>query len=116
MKKTRWWTILFWILLILFVSINVAIQITGNTYIYPAIIYNYANIDDLDIFPARAIANGTPEPWPVAKNYNKATLPDSVRKEIEKNYTATDIYEFNLIYCDKIVNQVMEKIAALKTP
>lgn len=33
-----------------------------------------------------------------------------LRKEIEKIYSAEDIYEFNLIYCDKIVHTVMSKI------
>ena len=33
-----------------------------------------------------------------------------LRKEIEKIYSPEDIYEFNLIYCDKIVNEVMKKI------
>jgi len=33
-----------------------------------------------------------------------------LRKEIEKVYSPEDIYEFNLIYCDKIVNEVMKKI------
>jgi len=33
-----------------------------------------------------------------------------LRKVIEKIYSADDIYEFNLIYCDKIVAAVMKKI------
>jgi len=33
-----------------------------------------------------------------------------LRKEIEKVYSPEDIYEFNLIYCDRIVNEVMKKI------
>jgi len=33
-----------------------------------------------------------------------------LRKEIEKIYSSEDIYEFNLIYCDKIVDSVMHKI------
>lgn len=33
-----------------------------------------------------------------------------LRKEIEKSYTVEDIFEFNLIYCDAIVDTVMEKI------
>jgi len=37
-----------------------------------------------------------------------------LRKEIEKNYTPEDIYEFNLIYCDRIVNAVMKKIYELE--
>lgn len=30
-----------------------------------------------------------------------------LRKEIEKMYTPEDIYEFNLIYCDRMVERVM---------
>ena len=33
-----------------------------------------------------------------------------LRKEIEKTYSPEDIYEFNLIYCDKIVDAVMRRI------
>jgi RNA polymerase sigma factor (sigma-70 family) len=33
-----------------------------------------------------------------------------LRREIEQLYSVTDIYEFNLIYCDKIVAAVMSKI------
>ena len=33
-----------------------------------------------------------------------------LRKEIEKSYTAEDIFEFNLIYCNAIVDTVMKKI------
>jgi RNA polymerase sigma factor (sigma-70 family) len=36
-----------------------------------------------------------------------------LRKEVEKSYTAEDIFEFNLIYCDSMVNNVMEKINKL---
>ena len=34
-----------------------------------------------------------------------------LRKEIEKSYTAEDIFEFNLVYCNAIVNRVMTAIA-----
>jgi RNA polymerase sigma factor (sigma-70 family) len=33
-----------------------------------------------------------------------------LRGEIEKSYTTEDIFEFNLVYCDKMVNRVMNKI------
>ncbi|CAM2996223.1 RNA polymerase subunit sigma-24 [Chryseobacterium flavum] len=33
-----------------------------------------------------------------------------LRKEIEKYYIKDEIFEFNLIYCDEIVNRVMRKI------
>ena len=51
---------------------------------YKALIYNYVNIDDLDLFPTRTVNNGTPEPWLVSSDYNKGKLPDSVRAELEK--------------------------------
>ena len=42
----------------------------------------------------------------VRLNRAKAML----RKEIQKYYSSTSIYEFNLVYCDKIVNTVFERI------
>lgn len=33
-----------------------------------------------------------------------------LRKEIEKSYTTDDIFEFNLIYCDAMVDRVMNKL------
>jgi RNA polymerase sigma factor (sigma-70 family) len=36
-----------------------------------------------------------------------------LRKEIEKTYSAEEIYEFNLIYCDKMVSRVMNKISTI---
>ncbi len=79
------WTKILGALLILFVSVNVAIQITGNSYIYKAVIYNYADIDDLDIFDTRVVENATPQPWATAPDYNKATLPKILLEELEKN-------------------------------
>jgi len=45
----------------------------------------------------------------VRLNRAKALL----RKEIEKAYTPEDIYEFNLVYCDRIVDAVMRRIHTL---
>ena len=33
-----------------------------------------------------------------------------LRKEVEKSYSAEEIFEFNLIYCDAMVENVMNKI------
>jgi RNA polymerase sigma-70 factor (ECF subfamily) len=43
---------------------------------------------------------------------NRAKL--MLRKQIENKYTAADIFEFNLIYCDAMVHKVMEEINKLK--
>jgi RNA polymerase sigma factor (sigma-70 family) len=37
-----------------------------------------------------------------------------LRKEIEKSYTAEDIFEFNLKYCDAMVSRVMDQIKNIK--
>jgi RNA polymerase sigma factor (sigma-70 family) len=36
-----------------------------------------------------------------------------LKKEVEKSYRPEDIFEFNLIYCDAMVNRVMNKIKNL---
>jgi RNA polymerase sigma-70 factor (ECF subfamily) len=36
-----------------------------------------------------------------------------LRKEIEKTYNAEEIFEFNLIYCDAMVNRVMSEISRM---
>ncbi|HTE23928.1 sigma-70 family RNA polymerase sigma factor [Flavitalea sp.] len=38
-----------------------------------------------------------------------------LRKEIEKSYSAADVFEFNLVYCDAITERVMNKIKTLRT-
>lgn len=38
---------------------------------------------------------------------------EMLRQEIEKEYSLCDIFEFNLIYCDAIVKNVMKKIYEL---
>src|SRR5437868_13705063 len=84
MKKYRWWVILLSALGILLLSANIAILVTGNSYIYKALLYNYVNIDDLDLFYARTVNNGSPQPWHISGEYNKGKLPDTIRTELEK--------------------------------
>ncbi len=45
----------------------------------------------------------------VRLNRAKVTL----RENVEKSYSAEDIFEFNLIYCDKMVERVMDTIKKL---
>lgn len=37
-----------------------------------------------------------------------------LRREVEKSYSSEDIFEFNIVYCDAIVNNVMAKIKAME--
>jgi RNA polymerase sigma-70 factor (ECF subfamily) len=38
-----------------------------------------------------------------------------LRKEVEKSYSAEDIFEFNLIHCGAMVENVMAKIKKLNS-
>ncbi len=38
-----------------------------------------------------------------------------LRGEIEKSYSPDEIFEFNLVYCNAVVKNVMERIQALRT-
>ena len=60
----------------------------------------------LSVDETAEIMNTTPSNVKVRLNRAKMML----RKEIEKTYTPEDIYEFNIIYCDKIVDAVMKEI------
>jgi RNA polymerase sigma factor (sigma-70 family) len=60
----------------------------------------------LSVAETAELLNITPSNVKVRLNRAKIML----RKEIEKIYSFEDIYEFNLIYCDKIVTAVMKKI------
>jgi len=47
----------------------------------------------------------------VKVRFNRAK--SMLRKEIEKNYSAGELFEFNLVYCDAIVENVMKEIKEL---
>lgn len=77
MKKFFKWFLIF------FLFLNAALLATGKFYYWKAIIYNYVNIDDLDLFPYRTIEPGHPQPWLLSSAYNQIPLTDSLRKELE---------------------------------
>ena len=82
-RKIRWWHIL----LIILVAGNVALYLSGKWYYYKALIYNYVDIDDLDLFAYRTIESGNPQPWNIGTDYNKARLSDTLQKTIDRYKT-----------------------------
>ncbi|MFL5729847.1 MAG: serine hydrolase domain-containing protein [Cytophagaceae bacterium] len=59
---------------------NILIVVTGKTFIYKAMYYNLADIDDYKIFPQRIISKSSkPQEWPNASSYNKFKLSDTLR-------------------------------------
>src|SRR5688572_6843131 len=77
------WKLFWWILAGLIV-INALIVVTGNSYIYKALLYAYAEIDDLKIFSTRTVHTEKPQPWPISKVYNKNPLPSELKEELQR--------------------------------
>jgi len=57
--------------------------ISGKTYLFKAVIYNFANIDDYKKFTNNTVTVSTPQPWKVSANYNKVNYPDSLNSLLE---------------------------------
>lgn len=74
-------------LLILVVIVNLVIVISGNSYIYKALVYQLPGIDDYKIFDNRTVSAGTYIPIAEAKNYNKMTLPPVFRNYLLESET-----------------------------
>lgn len=59
--------------------------LTGKTYLYKAVYYNFVNIDDYKIFSTRTIPVSTaPQPWPISKKYNQIVLNHSFSDSLQK--------------------------------
>ena len=70
------------ILTILLASIHLVLMLTHKEFIYKALIYNYPDINDQNIFYTRIAKHAaTPEPWPLSKSRIIA-LPDSLQKTL----------------------------------
>jgi RNA polymerase sigma factor (sigma-70 family) len=72
--------------------------------------FSLRELAGLSVAETAEVMNTTPANVKVRLNRAKAML----RKAIEKTYSTEDMYEFNLVCCDRIVNGVMKRISALK--
>jgi len=70
------------------------------------LVFSLREINGLNVAETAEVLNITTSNVKVRLNRAKAVL----RKEIEKSYTPEDIFEFNLIYCDAMVNNILSKI------
>ena len=82
-RRIRWWHVV----LIALVIGNLALYLSGKWYYYKALVYNYVDIDDLDLFAYRSIESGNPEPWPIGTDYNMVALSDTLQKTIDQYRT-----------------------------
>lgn len=69
--------------LILFLLTNIVLFFAGKLYYWKAIVYNYADIDDLNIFPSRSVKSLSHKDWVLSDDYNKKSISDRLLKELE---------------------------------
>lgn len=81
--KRSWWKVLVGVLM---VAIAV-LWFSGKLYYIKALVYNYVNIDDLNLFHVRTVEAGKPQPWNIATDYNKKELTPELRKALEQYRT-----------------------------
>jgi RNA polymerase sigma factor (sigma-70 family) len=70
------------------------------------LVFSLREINGLSVAETAEVLNISTSNVKVRLNRAKTIL----KKEIEKSYTPEDIFEFNLIYCDTMVNRVMNAI------
>lgn len=56
----------------------------GKTYLYKAIVYNFAGIDDYTIFDNRSVPAAQPVPWRFSAEYGKVNIPDTLEQYLTK--------------------------------
>lgn len=75
--------LLYTILLVLIIFSGYAL-ISGKTYLFKAVYYNFAGIDDYEVFSNNTITTGEHQPWPVSTEYNQPKMPPALRQLLEK--------------------------------
>lgn len=72
-------------------------------------VFTLREVNGLNVAETAEVLNISETNVKVRLNRAKTML----RKEVEKSYTAEDIYEFNLKYCDAMVAKVMDRLKKL---
>lgn len=54
--------------------------LSGKTYLYKAVFYNFADIDDYTIFDNNIVVAGKPVPWKLSADYGKVKIPDTLEQ------------------------------------
>ncbi len=70
------------------------------------LVFSLRQMSGLDVAETAEVLNITESNVKTRLHRAKSML----RKEIEKKYSPEDIFEFNLIYCDAVVHNVLDKI------
>jgi len=74
------------------------------------IVFSLRELNGLNTQETADVLNISEANVKIRLNRAKAML----RKEVEQTYSAEEIFEFNLVYCDAVVNNVMSRIRELE--
>lgn len=72
-----------YVLLFIIVAFSLYAVVTGKLYLFKAVWYNFANIDDYKIFTNNTVHAGTGKPWREAGKMNAIEYPDALNHELE---------------------------------
>ena len=64
-------------------SILLFAYLFSPSYLRMAMIYQYADIDDHDIFQTRVIKSGNPVPWKISENYNQKQISSDLSEKMK---------------------------------
>jgi CubicO group peptidase (beta-lactamase class C family) len=71
-------------ILVLVLLFSVFAVATGRTYLFKAVWYNFADIDDYKVFTNNTVVTGQPQAWNISTDYNKATVPASLKQLLDQ--------------------------------
>lgn len=72
------------VLLMAFTGLNIYILVSGKTFFYKTLAYNFADVDDYKIFDNRTIHKSkSPQAWPLSTRYNQAKLSNSLQQTLD---------------------------------
>lgn len=100
-KGGRFGVILIWGIVIVLLSSSAALWITGYSYVFKTLIYQYPDIDDINIFHTRIVTEKNGKEWPVSVDYNKVKIPSTTAAALAANETVA----FLIIKNDSIVHE-----------
>jgi RNA polymerase sigma-70 factor (ECF subfamily) len=87
----------------------VAFQLEKLPLIYKTV-FILREVEGFSVAETAELLDISPVSVKVRLNRAKAVL----QKRLEESYSTADIFEFNLVYCDQMVNTVMEQIRQIK--
>jgi len=87
-------------ILFILAGLSLLAVVTGRTYLFKAVAYNFADVDDYKVFTNDEVAISQPQPWPVSQNFNETEMPSALQAELDaiKNIGVVVIKNDSLFY------------------